>query len=124
MRLLFNPTVEDRNWKVDLPQPEARDRIFAWLRQRSPQLISVTDTQVVATMGSRFLTRMVGGAFSPARWVPVAMLIEIVDVTSTTTRVSVRLADNLGVTFRKGAWVKLLRRRFDQVYASIEELWA
>ncbi|PZC48824.1 MAG: hypothetical protein C1O27_000193 [Chloroflexi bacterium] len=123
MKLLFNPTVEDRNWNLDLPQPEARNRIIEWLRQRSPQLITATDTQIVATMGSRFLTRMVGGAFSPARWVPVAMLIDMVDVTSTTTRVSVRLADNLGVTLRKGAWVKLVRRRFDQIYASIDDLW-
>jgi len=123
MKLLFNPTVEDRNWNLDLPQPEARNRIIEWLRQRSPQLITATETQIVATTASPFLTRMVGGARSPARWVPVAMLIDMVDVTSTTTRVSVRLADNLGVTLRKGAWVKLVRRRFDQIYASIDDLW-
>ena len=69
------------------------------------------------------LTRMIGGAFSPARWVPIAALIEMNPQGRSGTRVLVRLADNLGVTFRKGAWTKLVRRRFDQVYDGLDALW-
>ncbi len=123
MKLLFNPTVEDRTWNVDLERDEVRNRVVAWLSQQSPRYVSATESQIIVTIGSRFLTRMIGGAFSPARWVPLAALIEMNPQGRSGTRVLVRLADNLGVTFRKGAWTKLVRRRFDQVYAGLDELW-
>ena len=117
----FRPMVQERTWTVRASRVQVARALEEMLLPYGARVRSVHGNQVVLTMGSRFLTRLVGGALSPTRWVPLAVVI-LVQEEGPFTQVHVRLVDNLGILLRVGFWRRAIRRRMADVFRTLEGL--
>ena len=65
----------------------------------------VTGGRITGKLGSQLKMRIVGGAFCPQRWLPIEIVIDVVDM-STQRQVVVSVAEKLGVGIMLGMETK------------------
>ncbi len=109
--------VED-SWIVAGDRAEVRRAVERFFQQRKMQIITQEDREFVAKQGSQLLTRLLGGWFVPATWLPKRATVRLRQVEGG-TRVSAVIEETMGFGFIDPLFEKKYRNFFE---AWVDEL--
>jgi hypothetical protein len=103
--------VED-SWIVSGDRADVRLAVQRFLVQQKMKIIAEEEREFVADHGSQFLTRLLGGWFVPASWLPMRATVRLRQVDNG-TRVSTTIEEKMGFGIIDPLFERKYRNHFE-----------